>query len=345
MSIRVFRWMAVVLATIGLGLLWYMATRGQIPVVQIGQIERTMNFAYVRVAGRVVGDGRITRTSGRIQGVGFSVDDGSGELPVRAFGDKAKELVAAGLVPNAGDEVDVAGSLSVSAEDMAMWLSSVEQIKLTRVPATSLHLRDLTEDLVGRRVQVEGVVMRMDPPRIGSRSPWTVSISDLTAEAGLSFFADVYDDLPDPLAFTPGSVCRATAVVDLHRDKLQLMVSKASDLEVAIASPAAFVQKMGQGMEATPVETFRAERDGALARVRGVVTGYVPAPAQSRAQHRLVLGPGGGVEVVFRSTVAAALPPERLALGKTVDVLGRVEAGLGMPRLRVYDAAQFLGED
>jgi hypothetical protein len=46
-----FRYVALVLGTLGLGFLYLTALHREIPVVKIGGIKPMMNFATVRVAG------------------------------------------------------------------------------------------------------------------------------------------------------------------------------------------------------------------------------------------------------------------------------------------------------
>ena len=58
MSLVAIRWAAVLLATIGLFLLYMMAKHREIPVVMLGNIKPTMNFGQIRVIGQVDSDAR-----------------------------------------------------------------------------------------------------------------------------------------------------------------------------------------------------------------------------------------------------------------------------------------------
>jgi len=48
---RLVKTVAVLLSTVGLILLWWMATRAEVPLISIGQAGATMNMAYVRLIG------------------------------------------------------------------------------------------------------------------------------------------------------------------------------------------------------------------------------------------------------------------------------------------------------
>ena len=93
LSLRVFRWAAVGLATLGLALLFFAARYREIPRITVGGIERTMNFAYVRIAGVAADDARAFRKGERIEGLRFTLRDETGELVVRAYGEATKAVL------------------------------------------------------------------------------------------------------------------------------------------------------------------------------------------------------------------------------------------------------------
>ena len=193
LSIRIFRYAALLLGTVGLFFLYLMVRNREIPVVKISEITPTMNFAYVRVAGRVISDTRVYREGDRVQSLGFVVDDGTGEIAVRAYRAVARELLSSNIFPRMGDRVTVAGSLSVSADDrILLRLQSPRQLHLEAVEPPVIQLADLSEDLLGKSVIVEGVVSRIMAPRPGSRAPWVIRLVDRSGTADLTFWEDVY---------------------------------------------------------------------------------------------------------------------------------------------------------
>jgi len=116
----VWRWMkrgAWLLALIGLAWL-YAAARGRnLEAVQIGRITPMMNFAYVRVTGTVVTRPYVARGDGGVEYLSFVLNDGTGRLRVAAYGDVARELAGEDRLPKRDDEVEVAGSLRITAGD------------------------------------------------------------------------------------------------------------------------------------------------------------------------------------------------------------------------------------
>ncbi len=145
MSLVAIRWAAVLLATLGLFLLFLMAKHRDIPVVMLGDVQPTMNFGQIRVIGQVDSDAR-TFSNG---GMGFNVSDGTGTIMVFVSQNQAKELVEQNLVPKAGDGINFAGGLNISDDKSSMRLLSVKDLHLTRAPAATVRLADITTDMKG----------------------------------------------------------------------------------------------------------------------------------------------------------------------------------------------------
>jgi len=126
----VLRVAALVLAVAGLVFLYLVACRRELPLVRVGDVTPLMNFAYVRVAGTVERNAYVSRKEGRVDYLSFSVDDGSGQLRVRAYGDVARRLAEKGMAPRRGMSVDVAGNLSVSGDGrIGLRLQAMEQLR------------------------------------------------------------------------------------------------------------------------------------------------------------------------------------------------------------------------
>lgn len=130
-ALRRLRTAALLLAFLGLACLYLMATHRELPVVDIQQITPMMNFAYVRVVGRVVREPRVITRDGRVDYCSFMIDDGTGTLRVQAYRRAAERLAGENRLPREGALVDVAGSLSVAAEDAPkLRLQVVEQLRV-----------------------------------------------------------------------------------------------------------------------------------------------------------------------------------------------------------------------
>jgi hypothetical protein len=122
---------SLVLAFAGLGLLYAASLHRAVPVVAVKDIIPSMNYAYVRVAGRIVGDMKTGRRNGVVDYVSFRVDDGTGEITVSAYDARARGIVDEGLPLKAGAEVDAAGSLGVRTSGRSvLYVEAPEQIRV-----------------------------------------------------------------------------------------------------------------------------------------------------------------------------------------------------------------------
>ena len=329
MSLRALRYAAVLLSTVGLGLLYLMVTHREIPLVKIGDLKPTMNFAYVRIAGTVSSDARAFREGGKIRSLRFMVNDGSGEISVTAFRAQAQALEDADKLPNSGDRIEVAGSLSVTADDdVVMRLQVPEQLVLTRDEAPATPLEEVTGALEGNSIVVEGTITEVSAPKPQSKQPWVVKISDGTAEREISFWDDIYGDIPDKVLLIKGTPVRARVSVKTYRERLQLSLGRGSDLEFPTANPAgkkpaASKAPISKAPEAA-IADITAEMAGQVVRVTGRVTAVNP-PKEEKAPYEVILEEGSSkIRVVYWDTVASRLKANKPMAGMLISVRGMV---------------------
>ncbi len=111
---RTIRVTAIALATAGLFLLYAAARHREPPLINLAEITPAMNFAHVRVQGSVSKAAYISRDRAY---VGFTIHDKEGNsLRIAAYRDVAKALLTNNMIPATGDQVEVRGSLSVTAK-------------------------------------------------------------------------------------------------------------------------------------------------------------------------------------------------------------------------------------
>jgi len=334
LTVRAFRYAAVLLSTVGLGLLYLMSLNREIPLIEIGGIKPTMNFAYVRVAGKVTDEARVNREGGTLRSVRFVIDDGTGEIPVTAFRAKGEELLKLDLLPRVGDKVDVTGSLSVSAESSAIWLQAPEQMILTRMEIPTVRLADVTEELLGSTVLVEGQIAEVIAPRRGSRRPWTLVLKDETGKRNISFWQDAYEELEAKVHLAPGTRLRAQVAVSSFRDELQLRLSSAND--VTLLSSESSPGKPAE--DVIPLSGISPQMEGKSVHLRGQVVGAWE-PTEERAPFRIVLGEGDAeIPVVFWSSVASHLADPTPEPGSLLDVRGQVHVYSNQVQVKVQRA-------
>jgi len=329
LSLKALRYAAVLLATVGLGLLYLMVTHREIPLVKIGELKPTMNFAYVRIAGTVSSDARAFKEGGKVRSLRFMVNDGSGEISVTAFRAQAEALAEAGKIPNAGDRVEVAGSLSVTADDdVVMRLQVPEQLVLTRAEAEITPLEEITGAMVGKNLVVEGTITAVEAPKPQSKQPWVIRIADGTGEREITFWESIYADITDKVLLIKGTPVRARVVVKTYREQLQLSLNRGSDLEFTGAGAAG---KMTAGPGAptgrareVSIADITADLEGEVVRVKGRVAEVNP-PKEEKAPHEVMLEDGGSkIRVVYWDTVARNLKANKPMVGALISVRGMV---------------------
>ena len=235
LKIRVLRYASLVLAVAGLILLYLFSVNRDIPFVRIGDITPTMNFAYVRLDGEVTRDAYVFQSGGIV----FDMKDGSGEITVMGGRAQAQALEAAGKLPQRGDRIEVAGSLSVSADqEPKLRIQATDQLVLNRkraaagpAPVASTRLADITAAHKGDQVTVAGTLKSIDVPGPGSKAPYTLTLEENGAELAVIFWNDVVQGLENKLP-VPGKRISVRGRVDVHKDTVQLKVREAGDLRV-----------------------------------------------------------------------------------------------------------------
>ena len=234
LRVRVLQMASLVLAVAGLILLYLYSVNRDIPTVRVADVTPTMNFAYVKIAGNVISDAYIFKSGGVI----FNLHDGSGEIAVMGGRAQAEALKNAGKLPRRGDRVEVAGSLSVSADqEVKLRMQSAEQLTLCRKRTVSasavsrILLSDITPAQKGDTVSVVGMLKKISIPRPGAKAPYALTLEEGGVELEVIFWDEVFQGLEKKLP-TLGKTISARGRVDLYKEKLQLKVWEATDLRV-----------------------------------------------------------------------------------------------------------------
>ena len=116
-SIRAVKIGAILLATVGLALLWFAAIHAEVPTIEIGQTGATMNMAYVRLEGHYT---RAPSYDPESDYLSFWIEDDTGEIRVSAYRAETRQIIAEGRVPALGDLVEVAGTLRVREDLLSL---------------------------------------------------------------------------------------------------------------------------------------------------------------------------------------------------------------------------------
>ncbi|MCD6106418.1 MAG: zinc-ribbon domain-containing protein [Thermoplasmata archaeon] len=88
-----------------------LSLQGYRTYAQIGDLSRKMTYASVQVSGIVTGSPSVYLNPRGMEGISFTISDGTGELRIRVYGKAAQRLVDSRVLPSLGDRVEVSGTL------------------------------------------------------------------------------------------------------------------------------------------------------------------------------------------------------------------------------------------
>lgn len=341
LSVRATRYAAVFLSIVGLILLYWMAISSKIQTVNIGDISPTMNFAYVRIEGRVTGEPRVFKENGKARSLRFDVDDGTGEIRVSAYQTQARELLEQDILPHAGDHISVAGSLSVSADDRLMLRIQVaNQVTLTRVEAHPIPINQLTPE--SGSVQIDGIISTVLAPKPGKKQPWSVLIFDETGSVPLSFWEDVYTGIQAKDRLIPGQPIQLRANVTVYKGKVQLNLSSADDLSFKNAptntSPG---NAERYKTDTLTIEEITPDLKGESIETEGRIIEFREAKNPAKTPSQITLEDGtSSVIVVFWDNVSREIGIQKPETGTHMRVRGIVDSFKGIAQIKVNYADQ-----
>jgi DNA/RNA endonuclease YhcR with UshA esterase domain len=343
LSVRATRYAALLLAFIGLGLLYWMSVTRKLPVIQVGDITPTMNFAYVQVHGEVTRDARVFKEGGRITSMSFEINDGTGDLPCMAYRAQAQELIAAGKVPRLGDKITVAGSLAVQADDrVTLRIQVADQVEIEQADLPQVPLGEIDPDVHITGVIAEGVITKIYAPQPGKKQPWSLKISDDTGTGSLSFWEDVYAGIEEKDKLVEGQAVRVRASVNTYRGKTQLRLNRGADIEfIDVGELDGKPTAQTRSLEALTVEEIKPELKGRTVETEGEIIGFYEPEEGSKAPSRIMLEDGTAtVTVIYWDKVAEALGERKPEKGTRMQVRGKVDEFKGKMQLVVNYADQ-----
>ncbi len=232
-SVRVVKIAALLLATVGLFALWWLARRTDIPTVSAADALGTMNMAYVRIHGRVTRSLSYDPASGYLA---FWLDDGTGEVRVSSYRDVTQALLAAGKVPALGDEVTVAGTLRIREDFVALTLNVPEHLTLARPEPVTLQANAITPLDVGLRVRIVGEVRQVRTPYEGMT---LITVRDDSGEIAVAVDETVTTLTGALPEIVEGQGIDVVGAVSLYKDTPQLVPASVADIVLSAAPPAA----------------------------------------------------------------------------------------------------------
>jgi len=224
-AIKIYKIVALVLAIFGTIGVWYISKHRDIPLVKIDQIAPMMNFAYVRIHGKVT---RVYPYDAQKHSLAFVVNDGSEEeLRVSAYRREAEKIVQLNLMPDIGDEVEVAGSLSIRENFRTMYVNMAERMKRIPPEIKELTISELSRKNLGDKVRITGNVV--DARELTSGIIYTLSDPN-NEERTVSL--PCWKRNVGEINLAEGSLVTVTGSVTEYRNEIQVTPNKAADIVV-----------------------------------------------------------------------------------------------------------------
>jgi DNA/RNA endonuclease YhcR with UshA esterase domain len=252
--IRTIKITTVILASVGLVILWFAATRAEVPLIKIGQTRATMNLAYVRVAGRCTS---VPTYNSKETSLGFWVEDETGELYASSYGAEASALIEGDCVPALGDLVEVTGTLRVREDFHALTINAPDQVRITRAEPIERDIGTIAPEDQYLRVRVRGQVRDIQRPYQGLT---LVTLRDVTGSIPLVVSKDVLALNGISLTLSTGQSVEVAASVSLYEGLPQLTPATLADI-VPLDQPVAVAVERNIGeLTATEVGQFIAVR-------------------------------------------------------------------------------------
>ncbi|HOI91986.1 MAG TPA: hypothetical protein PLK28_15905 [Candidatus Rifleibacterium sp.] len=233
LSIRVFKWVAVLTSTVGLLMLLFFARHVKTPEVKIADLGPLSNFAHVRIVGEVTQSYGVHPKWGSL---GFVMTQGDAENPltirVSAYAKVAKEIEAKNLVPNKGDVISIEGQVRFQKDTPSLLINAHEHIAFIKrgaAPAPET-VKDVDPDkidngLIGRFVNVTGSVLSTKKFPTGT----IINIDD--GKSGFPIWVPA-DCLESDQPLRPGDLVEANGKVETFKDKLEVKVLKKGAFKV-----------------------------------------------------------------------------------------------------------------
>ncbi len=307
-SIRIVKIAAVALATVGLALLWLAATRAEVPQVTINQAGATMNMAYVRVKGHCT---RAATYDPESEYLGFWIEDDTGEMHISSYQAETRQIIEQNRVPALGDLVEVAGTLRVREDFLALTINVPEQLKVTRAEPVDRDIGTIAPEDQYLRVRVRGQVRQVIEPYQGLT---LITVRDGTGSIPIAVSRDLIALSGIPPTLTTGQPVEVVATVSLYGDRPQLVPASVADI-VPLSQPVPVAVEK-------PIGELTTADVGQLVVVRGTIAEVEPFSAG--VKYTLDDGSGTIIALLWQSVrdgMRNAAEPE---IGAEVQVQGEV---------------------
>lgn len=308
LPLKYLRLAALVLAILGMAILLYAVSGMATPMVKIGRVGATMNYAYVRLEGTVTGGPLYDPDE---QTLRFYIGDETGEILALSFRATTRQLIEQNKIPRVGDKISVEGTLRVRDDLTSFNLASADKLALAHSQAQALAIAEIGQDDEFRAIIIRGDVREIRKPYEGLT---LVTVGDATGEVDVAITADVeklYGPVPE---LNLGDSVEVQGAVTFFRDTPQLLLAHPQELRKLALN------------EAPATTLTLAQVDASRVGERVNVQGQVMRVGKFSQGVRVTLDDGSGqITVVLWQDLLDEIPnADALKKGAQMQVLGKV---------------------
>lgn len=308
MAVRAFKYGSLVLAVAGVVVLLLVAQRSQAPVIEIGALQGTMNWAYVGLEGVVIRQPSVDAESGTLT---FWVGDGTGEILVMAYRSEAQQMRDQGALPAMGDGISLEGTLRIKEDLTYLVVNVPETAVIQPAEPVELDVASVGDTSLYQRVTIQGVIRDQRAPYEGLQ---VLTVRDASGEIEVALHWGAADHAEPWPELQIGQAVQVTGAVDRYRSSPQLAVGRGSDVLV-LEEPIAIAAECRIG-------ELPAMARGQLAVVEGTIV--QARPFSSGVKLRLDDGSGAVTLLLWQDVYDQYGERERLVEGAVVRALGEV---------------------
>lgn len=341
--LRTIRITALVIAVAGMVCLHIMAMYRDIPAKPIGDITPAMNFGYVSVKGQVNQPLRFYRDGDTISGVGFGIEDATGQLRVRAYRNVAEKLYEDNLVLRRGDIIKVAGTLRVvEGDNISMLLQVPAHLEVLETSdALTVSLDELAAVEDGRSVRLSAAISRIMVPAT-ERAPYRIALKDDTGTGSLVVWPNQFDEIKDREQLMEGTLVKIRAAKSSYRNTPQLQIESPQDLVVLAAVSSESTRNISTDTVSKPtvLRNINSSDMDSVVTVQGVVKQFSRPREGTRAPYVITLTDSSGTEmplVFWSDTYDQLKNPDTVKPGAELTARVRVTEYRGRLQLALID--------
>ena len=328
LSLRLFKYGSVWMAIIGVAILYLVAIKViHVPVVKVGDITGLYNFANAKIVGKVVKVKPLRGKKGK-RSFSITVDDGTGEIRITAWGDVTEDIARLDRIPRVEDEIEATGAIKIDeVYGTSLSLQSADLLTIKPAIFSSLKVKEVYPLEAGTLVNIKGGVKYKPYTKKEALNFW---VEDETGKIKVYAPKWTYRDLKKF-----GKVPRIEDKVELsgrvyvdrkgRRSITLLRLDRFRITRAEALSPEEKVSRFNIGL-------ITSERMGKIVECRGKV---LTLKNRSNPTNIVITDNTGKIEIVYWPEVEKGVDRLVTVSGASISVKGKVTQYRGMMQVKV----------